>query len=210
MTGTGFLLLSLAVVAAFVDWTAVQQDRRTLEYLCKPLTMVGLIAAAVALDPSDEAVRWYFVVALTLSLVGDVFLMLPTDRFVQGLGAFLLAHVAYILGMHVAGVEVVAFLFGVIVAMAVLVVVGRRVLAAVQATEPPLAAPVVTYMAVIAAMLASAIGTGNVAAGLGAVSFVSSDGLIAWNRFVEPKPWAPVAIIVSYHLGQLLLVLSLI
>jgi len=36
-----------------------------------------------------------------------------------------------------------------------------------------------------------------------------SDSLIAENRFVRPLPWAPVAIIVTYHIAQAGLVWSL-
>ena len=30
----------------------------------------------------------------------------------------------------------------------------------------------------------------------------ASDALIAWNRFVRRLAWAPVVIMVTYHLGQ--------
>ena len=42
--------------------------------------------------------RAWWVAAIVLSLLGDVFLMLPSDRFVFGLVSFLLAHLAYIGG----------------------------------------------------------------------------------------------------------------
>ena len=64
---------------------AVHQEQKTLEYVCKPLTLGLLIGCALALDPADEAVRAWFVAALVLSLAGDVFLMLPQDLFVFGL-----------------------------------------------------------------------------------------------------------------------------
>jgi hypothetical protein len=38
---------------------------------------------------------------------------------------------------------------------------------------------------------------------------MASDSLIAWNRFVKPLSWAPVVIMVTYHMGQTGLVLSL-
>ena len=47
-------------------------------------------------------------------------------------------------------------------------------------------------------------------AALGALLFVTSDGLIGYSRFVRVPSWAPVAIIVTYHLGQAGLVLSLV
>jgi uncharacterized membrane protein YhhN len=65
-------------------------------------------------------------------------------------------------------------------------------------------------MAVISVMLATALATGNVLAGLGAALFVASDAMIAWNRFVRPFRAADLGIMVTYHLGQAGLVLSLL
>ena len=52
--------------------------------------------------------------------------------------------------------------------------------------------------------------TGRAAAIVGASLFAASDALIAWNRFVGSTPAASVVIMVTYHLGQLGLVLSLV
>jgi uncharacterized membrane protein YhhN len=211
VTAGAFLLLALALVAAVGDWIAVHQEAKGLEYVCKPLTMVLLIGAAVALDPQDPTVRAWFVVALVLCLAGDVFLMLPDDRFVFGLGAFLLGHIAYIVGMHVEGVDGARFLVGIVLVMAVLAVIGTAILRGVRAgPDPGLAGPVVAYMFVISAMVASAIGAGNAAAIVGASLFYVSDALIAWNRFLRATPHAHVAIMVTYHLAQVGLVLSLV
>ncbi len=76
-----------------------------LEWLCKPAAMVALIGAAIALSPDDPAVKTAFVVGLVLSLAGDVFLMLPSDRFLYGLISFFAAHVAYVVGFVLAGPE---------------------------------------------------------------------------------------------------------
>lgn len=65
-------------------------------------------------------------------------------------------------------------------------------------------------MLVISAMVASAIGTGDVAAVAGASSFYASDALIAWTRFLRDVPHGRVWIMVTYHLGQAGLVLSLL
>jgi uncharacterized membrane protein YhhN len=147
-----------------------------------------------------------------LSLVGDVFLMLP-DRerwFVFGLGAFLLGHLAYIPGLWLLGVSGPLLVVGVVVVGASLATLGRRIVAGVKAVEPQLAAPVSAYVGVISAMVVSAIGTGSPVAIVGAGLFYSSDALIAWNGFIEEKPWGKVAIIVTYHLGQVGLALSLL
>ena len=211
VTTSAFLLLTLTLVVAALDWVAVQLERKPLEYVCKPLTMVCLIGVAFALDVDDPSVRSWFVAALVLSLLGDVFLMLPADLFVPGLLSFLLAHVAYIIGMHVDQVSFGRLLIGIAVMAAFIATVGLRVVRGVRAgPDPSLAGPVVAYMLVIAAMVASAIGVGHPAAVIGAALFCFSDTLIAWNRFVGPTTGAPVMIMVTYHLAQIGLVLSLI
>ena len=43
----------------------------------------------------------------------------------------------------------------------------------------------------------------------GALFFFASDALIAVNRFVAPFASARVAVIVTYHIGQVLLVIAL-
>ena len=211
MTGAAFLLLTLALVVAAADWLAVHRANKPLEYVCKPLTMVLLIVTALTLDAADDAVQAWFVAALVLCLLGDVFLMLPRDLFVPGLGAFLLGHLAYIVGMHVEGVHDVRFLVGVALVAVALAVIGTPILRAIRSgPEPALAGPVVAYMVVISAMVASAIGVGGLALIAGALLFYASDALIAWNRFLHETPNAGVSIMVTYHLAQVLLVVSLV
>jgi len=211
MTGTAFLLLALTLVVAMGNWVAVEQGNTALEYVCKPLTMVLLIATTLALDVDDPTVRTWFVVALVLCLVGDVFLMLPQDLFVFGLGSFLLGHVAYVVGMGVDGVSGGRLAVGLLVVLVAMAIIGRRIVGAVRTgEEPALTGPVVAYMVVISAMVATAIGTGHGAAVAGAGSFYASDALIAWNRFIAETAHHRAAIMVTYHLGQIGLVLSLL
>jgi uncharacterized membrane protein YhhN len=73
-----------------------------------------------------------------------------------------------------------------------------------------MAPPVAAYMVVISAMVASAIGTAEPLAVGGAVLFYTSDALIAWERFVASRRWHRLAIIVTYHLAQAGLALSLL
>lgn len=211
MTGVAFLLLALALAAAAGDWVAVHHENKPLEYVCKPLTMVLLIAATLALDPLDDRVRTWFVVALVLCLLGDVLLMLPSDLFVPGLAAFLLGHIAYIVGMVVDGVDPGRFVLGLVIVVVAMAVVGGMVLRGVGVgPEPELRGPVAAYMLVISLMVATAIGVGHVSAIVGASLFYVSDALIAWNRFLRETPYARLSIMVTYHLAQLGLVLSLV
>ena len=72
-----------------------------------------------------------------------------------------------------------------------------------------LAAPVSAYMVAISAMVVGAFGTGDGLAIVGALSFYASDSLIGWGRFVKSYDWGRLAVMVTYHVGQALLVLSL-
>ncbi len=210
MTASAFLLLAVTVAAAVVDWVAVRHGNRAIEFVCKPLTLGLLTLAALALDPRDPTVRAWFVAALLASLVGDVLLMLPGDLFVPGLAAFLVAHLAYVVGFLVGGLHVEATLLGLVLAALGAVTVGRRLLAAVATGAPDMAGPIGIYMVVISAMLVCAVGSGRAVAAVGAGLFYVSDALIGWNRFVRPAAGGDTAVMVTYHLGQILLVLSLI
>ncbi len=211
MTAAAWALLVCAAVAAVGDWVAVAARAKRYEYVCKPLTIAFLIGVAATVDLDvPSSTRTWFLVALLLSLLGDVFLMVPPDLFVAGLGAFLVAHVAYVAGLWSEGIAPLPFALGLAVMVLAGIVVGGRVLRAVRAgAHAALAPPVAAYMAVITLMVVSAIGAGRVVGVAGALLFYCSDATIAWERFVRSHRWHRVAIIVTYHLAQAGLVLSL-
>jgi uncharacterized membrane protein YhhN len=204
--------LAIAGVFALIDWDAKADPRkRRFEYVAKPATLLALIAVALSLDPSNGTERAWFVAALVFSLAGDVLLMLPSDQFVAGLGAFLVAHVCYIVGFWVEPPSAVAVVVAAAVVLAVIVPLAMRIVRALRAgDDPEFAPPVIAYIGVITVMVVSALASGNVLAGAGAVLFAGSDAMIAWDRFVRSFRAAPVAIMVTYHVGQALLVVSLV
>lgn len=212
MTGTAWAFLAVAAVCAVADWIVVASGERghRLEYFVKPATTVALIVVALALEPESSTQRAWFVAALILSLAGDVFLMLPADVFVAGLASFLLAHIAYIVGFAVSGYDAGTASVGIGVAALAAATLGVRILREVRARHGPLLGPVAVYMTVISAMVVFAFGSKEPLAIAGALLFYSSDSLIAWDRFVDPKRWARPAIMSTYHLAQAALVLSLI
>lgn len=211
MNGAAGLLLALGFVAAVVDWIAVHLERRPVEYVAKPATLALFVAAAVALDPVDPTVRSWFVAALVLSLLGDVFLMLPRDLFVFGLGSFLLGHLAYIVGMAIDGLQADKAGFGLVVVAVAAAAVGVVILRSVSGgSERELFGPVVAYMLVISAMVVCAFGTWHLAAIAGALLFYASDALIAWNKFVREQAHGRLAVMITYHLAQAGLLLSLV
>jgi uncharacterized membrane protein YhhN len=135
--------------------------------------------------------------------------MLPTDMFVAGLAAFLVGHLCYVAGFWSQGPGGLAFAVAAAVVVVVVAPLAYRILGALR-DRPALGVAVGLYMVVISVMLATALATGNVLAGSGAALFVSSDAMIAWDRFVHPLRAADLGIMVTYHLGQAGLVLSLL
>ncbi|MBV8979671.1 MAG: lysoplasmalogenase [Acidimicrobiia bacterium] len=185
------------------------RSNKRVEYVCKPAVMVALIVVALVLHPTHGGRRDWFVAALVLSMLGDIFLMLPRDLFVAGLASFLLAHLAYVVGFRQHGGSAVAWALAAAAVVVVDATLARPVLGAVRRRHAELLVPVVAYLVVISAMASAALATGIALAIAGAVLFIASDTLIAWNRFVGARPWMPLAIIVTYHVGQSGLVLSL-
>lgn len=210
MTAVVVALLVVTTAVAAVDWWAVGTDRRPVEYVCKPLVLGLLIAAAVALHPAVGVRREWFLAALVFSLAGDVLLMVPKDLFVAGLGSFLAGHACYIVGLTRHGGSASKVAMAAIAVAVVAALPASRILPAVKRGSPALVAPVALYMVVISAMVATAGATGVALAAGGAILFWVSDASIAWDRFVRPWSWARPWIMITYHLGQAALVLSLI
>ena len=69
-----------------------------------------------------------------------------------------------------------------------------------------LSVPVAVYTAAIGAMLVCAWFTGEPLLALGATIFVASDATLSVDRFVRPLPRAHLLVMVTYHLGQALIV----
>ncbi|OUL25915.1 hypothetical protein BV378_14365 [Nostoc sp. RF31YmG] len=199
-------VLLLLVVGAIAG--AGLDGLRWLHYLCKPAATLLVIARVTTAAPGAYR-RWVFI-GLLCSLAGDICLMLPVDAFVPGLAAFLLAHLAYI----------VAFARGV---RGKILVLAATLLAAYAVANlyglwPHLPAaligPVVAYTGVLATMAALAIARGAMPpadgtrarrAALGAVLFVASDSLLAWDRFAGPWPWAIAGVLLTYYAAQWLI-----
>lgn len=191
---------------AVADWFAVATANKRADYFFKPAVLTALIALAELHDAPGAVI-----VALVFSLAGDVFLMLPLNLFVFGLASFLIAHIAYFVAFSPLAGEwwVPAVL---------LLPLGVGLVTRMKEGAGPLFPAVVAYMVAILVMVVAALSEywePDAAeswpfAAAGALLFLSSDALIGWNRFVKPLAWAPTAIIVTYHLAQMLLVWSFV
>jgi uncharacterized membrane protein YhhN len=211
MTSVAAGWLALALAAAVTDWFAVDRGRRPLELVAKPLTMVALILATLAADPGEPDARPWFVIAQVMSLAGDVALMLKVrSLFLVGLGSFLVAHLAYVVGLAGFGLHGAGLLVGLAVVAVMVVVVGLPLVAGVRRNDADMGPPVIAYILVISTMVVAAVGTLSPLAIAGAVLFYASDATLGWNRFVRPLLRGDVAVMVTYHLAQILLFLALV
>jgi len=148
--------------------------------------------------------RW-LLAGLLLSTAGDVFLMLPVDAFVAGLASFLFAHVAYLLALRQRAAWFAVAWPWLLYALIAGVVLGQLW----PGLPTPLRAPVIVYVAVLAAMAAQAMAVwwrhrdaASASAAWGGACFVLSDALLAWDRFVAPFAAAAAAVLASYWLAQ--------
>lgn len=193
--------------AAAVDWRAVATGDRRTEAWAKPATMLALVTAALVLGAAGSPEGRWLVVALVLGLVGDVAL-LGSDlaRFRLGLGAFLLGHLAYVACFVGLGLPLPTWSWLGLLVLAGTLAATRRVLPATYRLDGlALAVPVAVYMVVIAAMLLVGWSTGQVLVATGASVFVISDATLALDRFVASLPRAHLVVMVTYHVGQVLI-----
>ncbi|NNM45437.1 lysoplasmalogenase family protein [Knoellia koreensis] len=205
MTTLAWLSVALA---APLDWWAAAVGAKRTETVLKPLVLAALLVAAWSMGGG-----WALLAALALSLVGDIALLSEAEpRFVVGLGAFLLAHLAYVVAFVGAGMPAgwLTLAGAALVAVAA-ATAGRRIVpAAAREGGPGLGGACAAYMAVIGVMVVAAWATGRPLVALGATVFMVSDTVLAWNRFVRPLRFGTLAVMVTYHVGQVLIVLGLL
>lgn len=210
-TALGVSAIAAASLSLWLHLRAEHSGQRQLVYLFKPLTTSLLLLLAV-LSTSAHGARYQLaiVVGLVCSLIGDIFLMLPRDRFVPGLASFLLAHVAYLVG----------FTADVPLGTAPVLALPLLALAVplLRLLWPGLGAlrlPVLVYAAMILLMVWLAWGRswalltpGSMLAAMGATFFMASDAILALDRFHRPLRQAQSLIMTSYVAAQALIALS--
>jgi len=209
-------LVALSATAAVSAALAVRGHyvgpNRTLVYVFKPLTT--LLILAIALRQARGAAGFYagaIAFGLVFSLAGDVFLMLPRDRFREGLASFFVAHLFYI-AAFTSGTGLLADPVSTVAVGALGLLLLRLLWKGIPGR---LRVPVVLYDAVILTMALQATGRAlrlhdvpSLLAGAGAVLFVGSDALLSWDRFRASFRSSRAAVLSTYYLAQWLIALS--
>jgi uncharacterized membrane protein YhhN len=202
------LIWVLPAVLALIDWYAVWRGDRRTETWAKPAVLVALIVTALVLGATGSAAGVWLLVALVFGLAGDVFLLGRSEvRFQLGLAAFLVGHLAFVVSFTRLGLDPATWAWLAWVVLLGALLATRQVAPATYVRSGwTLAAPVAVYTVVIGAMVIVAFDTGEPLIALGATVFAASDSILAVDRFVSPKPWAPVVVMMTYHVGQALIV----
>lgn len=212
MYGRDGVFVALAVIGAMAGSLATGDGADAwhwLHWVCKPLATLlifGLVWRVT--QPASAMYRRRMLFAIAFCLIGDVLLMLPKDLFVPGLLSFLLAHGWFIATFSSDvrfavryGPWLACLVFG--VGMAALLWPG---------VAPPMRVPILLYVGVLATMAGQALGRASWLraqgdaraasarrAGAGALLFMLSDSLLAWDRFRAALPWAPLYILATYY-----------
>ena len=209
-----YIWLILVLIFAFLEAIAVSKNLRRLEYVAKPAVMICLSLWLYTATGLRGNALW-FGLGILFSLAGDVLLMILFDRFfLFGLIAFLIAHLFYIIGFReaLAHLNLWSLILVILIAINLSRLIQRIVGAMSAKGQDRLVFPVVIYGTVISIMLCAAMSTiydpawttrAAFFASSGAILFVISDVILAWNKFVSPVKNGRVWNIVLYHLGQI-------
>ncbi len=202
--------LAVAAIAALTDWWAVLRRRESVEALAKPLVMAGLALAVLGGGQLEERQHLLLLTAVLMSMLGDVLLLPRFDNFVGGLASFLVGHVFYVAALVPESSSARAAAVGAVLAVALVAVAGRRIIAAARHRDPALGPAVGVYMAALVALLTVGFGSGTALIAVGASLFVLSDTVLGWNRFVAALTHGRLGTHLLYHVGQAALVVGII
>jgi uncharacterized membrane protein YhhN len=200
------ILVLLVMLSACIHIRAEYRGPRQHVYIFKPLTMVFILLIAILGQAAAPLYKYMIIAGLVFSTAGDVFLMLPSDRFVAGLVAFLIAHLFYIVAF---ASEISVLMWWPLIPLATYGVVIYITLAP---SLGKLKSPVLIYVVVILIMAWLAWErwdqtgqNGALLASVGAVLFFVSDTILAINRFRGAFKLARVLNLTTYFAAQCLI-----
>lgn len=191
------VLFSIAGVAMLLFFVGLYTENQTLRLAVKVFPVLSL---AFLITP-DTAFRKYVMAGLLFSALGDILLEIPANLFVFGLLAFLIGHINYIIAFVKRNSERqwLAGLF--------FYAVGGLIYYKLYPGLGAMKIAVAAYVFVILTMAWRAFvqrnyGRYGLWAFVGAVFFVFSDSIIAFNKFHIPIESARWLIMPSYWGAQ--------
>ena len=208
--GIWHLSVGILLAGILAVWFGYRQPQGGF-YIFKPLTTVLIILIPILGTEDISLLTGLILAGLIFSLLGDIFLMLPGDRFLEGLVAFLVAHLFYISGFLI---DQRTPVFWPLLPMLILSgLIGWYLYGGMGKMKIPSFA----YLGVISVMVWLAwsrwISGGQLEHLLGfcgASLFLFSDFILAINRFKIKFKAARALNLTTYYAGQYLIGLSVI
>ncbi len=221
MKDKNIVWLYLFLAATLADLAFVLEDNSEMRFYSKPLILLGLIIYfyRITRPIATTLLIKSILGALIFSWIGDILLLWP-HLFVYGLGAFLMAHICYIIGFRIAQkhptrLDQINFVRSFVYNLPVYLV-AAFVFYLINPNLGNMKVPVVTYFIVIVGMATTArdrFGKCNSASFwqvyIGALFFLVSDGVIAVSRFFQGFPESGILIMGTYATAQLLIVMGI-
>lgn len=205
------------------ELVAVAISAERLQWVFKPLIMLVLGAYYYTQSTQPISLTKSVMAAIVFSWIGDISLMFQGKNelyFMVGLGAFLIAHICYVMaysqhiekkegaGLH--GIQKFRFSLPIVLA-------GTGLITILYAHLGVFKIPVAVYAIVLMVMTLQALfryGYTNTVSFwfvfVGAILFMISDSMIAVNKFLVPFELAGLAIMATYILAQFLIVRGLL
>lgn len=185
---------------------------QTLKYTFKPLTTILIIALAFLQKPEGfDSYGYLIITGLVFSLIGDIYLMLPTDKFIHGLASFLIAHIFYIVAFSSGFGPFLDFEYLIPAAIYTLVFLW-----VILPKTGSMKLPVIIYAIVLMIFMWQATGryyylaqTSAFYVFIGAILFVISDSILAYARFVKSFKLSQLLIHTTYWGAQIAIALSI-
>ncbi|WP_335872607.1 lysoplasmalogenase [Bacillus sp. 2205SS5-2] len=180
-------------------------------YTFKPGTILLMILmVSFGTEELTHESTW-IIIGLIFSLSGDIFLMIPKNKFLEGLVSFLIAHLCYIIAFT-QGLTNLSFEWNVgIPFFAVGILYYAYLLKSLkQEKNIVLQVGVFVYIVVICFMGVYSFSTGSQLAIIGSIIFLLSDAILALNKFAKPFQTAQYYVMITYYAAQYLISLSVL
>lgn len=216
------LWLYLFLLVSMLDIFFTANGESEYRIYTKPLILITLWIYFYfsSLEIKGTLLRKSISAALIFSWLGDVLLLFP-NLFLYGLGAFLMAHICYIIGFKISqtnpfAIGQVNFIRLFFVNLPIYIM-AAFVYFLINPGLGTMKIPVVIYLIVIVMMVTTAreryqktIPASFWQVFIGAMLFLISDGILAINMFFKSFPESGVLVMGTYVLAQLLIVMGIV
>lgn len=208
------ILVFFIIISAILDIKAVYSGSKKQEYFFKPLTTTLIIILAFTQNtilPDTQFYKNMILSGLFFSLLGDIFIMLPSDKFIQGLISFLIAHIFYIIAFNSNITQPVSYLY-----ILPFIIYGFLMFGYLYSNLDKLKIPVIVYITIIMIMVFESLSsylllknTYSLLAFIGAFLFMISDTVLAIDKFKKKFKLAELIILSTYFSAQVFIALSI-